>query len=86
MNIDGLGQETVDQLFKSNLISDVSDLYNLKYDDLIQMDRMADKSVNNLLKSIEASKSVVFSKVLFGLGIRFVGETVAKKLWQNMVQ
>ncbi|MAO32492.1 MAG: DNA ligase (NAD(+)) LigA [Crocinitomicaceae bacterium] len=80
MNIDGLGQETVDQLFKSNLISDVSDLYNLKYDDLIQMDRMADKSVNNLLKSIEASKSVVFSKVLFGLGIRFVGETVAKKI------
>lgn len=80
MNIDGLGQETVDQLFKSSLIKDVSDLYNLKYDDLIEMDRMADKSVSNLLKSIEASKTIPFSKVLFGLGIRFVGETVAKKI------
>ena len=63
-----------------DLIKDVSDLYNLKYDDLIEMDRMADKSISNLLKSIEASKSISFSKVLFGLGIRFVGETVAKKI------
>ena len=80
MNIDGLGAETVDALFEAGLINDSSDLYDLKFDDVVKLERMADKSANNLISGIKASKSVPFPKVLFALGIRFVGETVAKKL------
>lgn len=80
MNIDGLGAETVDALFASALITDVSDLYALTFDQVVKLERMADKSANNLIAGIEASKQVPFERVLFGLGIRFVGETVAKKL------
>ncbi len=80
LNVDGLGAETVDQLFTAGLISNYADLYSLQFDDVVSLDRMADKSVNNMLVGLEESKKVPFEKVLFGLGIRFVGETVAKKL------
>lgn len=80
LNVDGLGAETVDQLFTAGLITNYADLYTLQFDDVVSLDRMADKSVNNMLVGLEESKKVPFEKVLFGLGIRFVGETVAKKL------
>ena len=80
MNIDGLGAETIDALVEARFIRNVSDLYSLSYDQLLSMDRMADKSARNLLDGLEASKEMPFEKVLFGLGIRFVGETVSKKL------
>ncbi len=80
MNIDGLGVETIDQLFQAGLVKNVADLYTLTFDQVVNLDRMADKSANNLLQSIEASKQIPYERVLFALGIRFVGETVAKKL------
>ena len=80
MDIDGIGNETVALLFKNHLISNIADLYYLSRNDLLQIERMADKSVDNLFKGIDASKNKPFTKVLFGLGIRYVGETVAKKL------
>jgi DNA ligase (NAD+) len=80
MNIDGLGSETIDALYKAGLVRNVADLYTLHFDQIYNLERMAEKSANNLLKSIEASKNVPFERVLFALGIRFVGETVAKKL------
>jgi DNA ligase (NAD+) len=80
MNIDGMGNETVDLLFKNNLVLKVSDLYKLKSSQLSVLDRMGDKSAARVLSGIESSKSVPFSRVLFGLGIRYVGETVAKNL------
>ena len=80
LNIDGLGVETIELLLNEGLIVDVSDLYYLKRDDLLTLQRMADKSVDNLLFAIEQSKKVTFEKLLFGLGIRFVGENVAKIL------
>lgn len=83
MNIDGLGEETVELLYRNNLIKGVDDLYNLTYHNLISLERMADKSVRNMLKGISDSKNKPFANVLFGLGIRFVGETVAKKLTQQ---
>jgi len=80
LNIDGLGAETVDALFDANKIANYADLYDLKFEEVVVLDRMADKSANNLIDGIEASKEIPFERVLFGLGIRFVGETVAKKL------
>ncbi len=82
MNIDGLGDETIDTLFHKGLISNIADLYQLeeKIEDLRQLERFGEKSIDNLLKGIEASKNMPFEKLLFGLGIRYVGETVAKKL------
>lgn len=80
MNIDGLGDETIELLFEKGLIKDISGLYHLTFDQLLELDRMGEKSANNLLKGVEASKEIPFERVLFGLGIRFVGETVAKKL------
>lgn len=80
MNIDGIGEETVAQLVSEGVISTLADLYDLTREPLLALDRMADKSVDNLLAGVEASKQVPFERVLFGLGIRFVGETVAKKL------
>jgi len=80
MNIDGLGAETVDLLYEKGLIKNVAELYNLTFDAIVDLDRMADKSANNLLLGLKASKDVPFERVLFALGIRFVGETVAKKL------
>ncbi|MDA9250264.1 NAD-dependent DNA ligase LigA [Flavobacteriaceae bacterium] len=80
MDIDGLGSETVALLYHNGLVKNVADLYDLSVDDLLPLDRMAEKSVENLVKGLSQSKNKPFSKVLFGLGIRFVGETVAKKL------
>jgi DNA ligase (NAD+) len=80
MDIDGLGAETVELLYNEGLINDITDLYTLNFDDLIKLERMAEKSANNLLQGVEASKKMPFEKVLFALGIRYVGETVAKKL------
>lgn len=80
MNIDGLGPETVDLFYQEGLIKDVSDLYQLRAEDIMGLERMGKKSAENIIQSIEASKSVPFERVLFALGIRFVGETVAKKL------
>lgn len=80
MNIDGLGGETVALLYKNNLVKDYSDLYTLTIQDIVPLERMAQKSAENLINGIEASKSIPFEKVLFALGIRYVGETVAKKL------
>ncbi len=80
LDIDGLGSETVELLFKENLISNYADLYDLKVEQITPLERMAEKSAQNMVEGIEASKQIPFEKVLFGLGIRFVGETVAKKL------
>ena len=82
MNIDGLGEETIEVLYDKGLVKNIADLYVLNFDQLLELDRMGEKSANNMLKGIQASKSVPFERVLFGLGIRFVGETVAKKLAQ----
>ncbi|MEN9302617.1 MAG: hypothetical protein RL264_1046 [Bacteroidota bacterium] len=80
MNIDGLGAETVDMLVNKGLICTIADLYQLTFEQILNLDRMAEKSAENLINGIAASKSVPFERVLFGLGIRYVGETVAKKL------
>lgn len=80
MDIDGLGPETIDLLFKQGLIADYSDLYKLTFHDIVELERMADKSANNAIRSIKDSKEIPFESVLFALGIRYVGETVAKKL------
>ena len=80
MDIDGLGGETVDLLRKEGLIQNYADLYDLKVAHVIPLERMAEKSAQNMISGIEKSKVIPFEKVLFALGIRFVGETVAKKL------
>lgn len=80
LDIDGLGSETVDQLVREGLIESYADLYDLTLEDLLPLERMGQKSAENLISGIEASKQVPFEKVLFGIGIRFVGTTVAKKL------
>ncbi|CAL2083581.1 DNA ligase [Tenacibaculum dicentrarchi] len=80
MDIDGLGGETVDLLRKEGLIKNYADLYDLKIEQIIPLERMAEKSAQNIIAGIEKSKEIPFEKVLFALGIRFVGETVAKKL------
>ncbi|MGD6854954.1 NAD-dependent DNA ligase LigA [Bacillus infantis] len=83
MNIDGLGEKVVSQLFAKELIKDVADLYKLTHEALIGMERMGEKSVNNLLQAIEASKQNSLEKLLFGLGIRHVGAKAAKTLAQH---
>ena len=80
LDIDGLGGETVALLVNAGLIGNYADLYELTADQIIHLDRMANKSADNLVKGVQASKEVSFERVLFGLGIRYVGETVAKKL------
>jgi DNA ligase (NAD+) len=80
MDIEGMGGETVELLFQQGLIHNYADLYTLTREQLLPLERMADKSASNLLAGIEASKEIPFEKVLFALGIRHVGETVAKKL------
>lgn len=80
MNIDGLGPETVDMFYKLGLIKDTADLYTLQASDISKLERMGDKSAENIIKGIAASREVPFERVLFALGIRFVGETVAKKI------
>ncbi|MGV9002886.1 NAD-dependent DNA ligase LigA [Flavobacterium sp.] len=80
MDIDGLGGETVALLFQNNLVKDYSDLYELKIEQIIPLERMAQKSAENLINGIKKSKEIPFERVLYAIGIRFVGETVAKKL------
>lgn len=80
MDLDGLGEETIDLLFQKNLISDVSGLFKLRKEDITPLDRMGDKSALRILNSIENSKQVPYERVLYALGIRYVGVTVAKKL------
>ncbi len=80
MDIEGLGAETVELLYKVGLINNYADLYELKKEQIIPLERMADKSADNLIAGIEKSKNIPFERVLYALGIRFVGETVAKKL------
>ncbi len=84
MNIDGLGEETIELLYQENLVRNVSDLYRLKKEDLMPLDRMGDKSADRILGSIKESLEVPFEKVLFALGIRHVGQTVAKKLAKTL--
>ena len=80
MDIDGLGSETVSLLVKNDLIHNYADLYELTVSDILPLDRIAEKSAINLIAGVEASKKIPFERVLFALGIRYVGETVAKKL------
>lgn len=79
MNIN-MGPETVEDLYEAGYIKDTADLYTLEIADLLRLERWADKSARNLMASLEESKQVPFERVLYGLGIRFVGETVAKRL------
>lgn len=80
MDIEGLGGETVALLYNAGLVKNYADLYDLKKEQIVPLERMADKSAENLINGIEASKNIPFERVLYALGIRYVGETVAKKL------
>ena len=80
MNIDGLGEETIDLLYRQGLLHNIADIYDLKLEDIAAQERLGDKSAQNMLAGIEASKSVPWARVLFALGIRMVGETTAKKI------
>ena len=80
MNIDGLGPETVDMFYRLGLIKNTADLYELTAEDIKGLDRMGEKSAENIINGIAQSKQVPFERVIFALGIRFVGETVAKKI------
>ncbi|MBN1112129.1 MAG: NAD-dependent DNA ligase LigA [Bacteroidales bacterium] len=84
MNIDGLGEETVDLLYKKNLILDITDLYRLKAEDIAVLEGLGEKSANAIIDGVLESKNIPFERVLFALGIRFVGETVAKKLARSV--
>ena len=83
MNIDGLGEKVVEQLFREQLIKDISDLYTLTVDDLVKLERMGLKSATNLVEALEVSKANSMERVLFGLGIRHIGEKAAKILSEN---
>ena len=80
MNIDGLGTETVNLLYQNNLLKNIADIYELKISDIAGMERLGEKSAQNIIDGVEKSKLVPFERVVFALGIRYVGETVAKKL------
>src|SRR5699024_8945925 len=83
MDIQGLGEETVGLLVDNHLIETPADLYELKKEQLLPLERMAERSTTNLINGVEESKKIPFERVLFALGIRYVGETVAKKLAQH---
>lgn len=80
MNIDGLGEETIDLLYRQGLLHNIADIYDLKAEDIAAQERFGEKSAQNILAGIEASKQVPWARVLFALGIRMVGETTAKKI------
>ena len=80
MNIDSLGGETIEQLYKAGFIRDISDIYDLTKEKLLTLERMGERSASNLIQGIEASKEVPFERVLFAIGIRHIGETTARKL------
>jgi DNA ligase (NAD+) len=84
MDIDGIGQETIDLLYNEGLAKNITQLYQLQKEQLLNLERMADKSAQRILDGLEASKQVPFERVLFALGIRFVGETVAKTLVKKL--
>lgn len=84
MNIDSLGGETIVQLYQAGLVKDIADLYDLKKEQLLPLERMAEKSANNLIEGIEKSKLVPFERVLYAIGIRHVGETTAKKITKKV--
>ena len=83
LNIENLGSETIEQLYREKLIENPADFYTLKKEQLLPLERMAEKSAQNILDGIEKSKEIPFEKVLYGIGIKHVGETVAKKLVKN---
>lgn len=85
MNIEGLGQETINLLVENGFLHDVADIYTLKASDIANLERLGEKSAQNIIQSREKSKEINFERVLFALGIRFVGETVAKKLAQALI-
>jgi len=85
MNIDGLGAETIDLLYNEGLISNTADLYDLRKEQISRLERLGDKSADRILKGLSDSLSIPFEKVLFALGIRFVGETVAKILAHRLI-
>jgi DNA ligase (NAD+) len=85
MNIDGLGAETIDLLFQEGLIGNIADIYELRKEQISRLERLGDKSAERILKSLEESRNITFEKVLFALGIRFVGETVAKILANRLI-
>ena len=80
MNIDGLGEETIDLFYQKGLLHNIADIYDLKLEDIAAQERLGEKSAQNILAGIEASKQVPWARVLFALGIRMVGETTAKKI------
>ena len=84
MDIDGLGEETIDLLYNEGLVKGIADLYRLQKEQLINLERMGEKSADRILAGLETTKSVPFERVLFALGIRFVGETVAKTLAKSL--
>lgn len=83
MNIDSLGSETIEQLYKENLIKTPADLYTITKKQLARLERMGEKSAQNIINGIENSKKIPFEKVLFGISIKHIGETIAKKLVKN---
>ncbi len=85
MNIDGLGQETIDLLYSEGLIKNIADLYDLQKDQISRLNRLGDKSADRILSSLSESRAIPFSRVLFALGIRYVGETVAKILATRLI-
>lgn len=85
MNIDGLGQETIELLYNEGFIKNSADLYELKAEQIIPLERLGEKSAQRILKSLEESKQIPFERVLYALGIRFVGETVAKILANKLI-
>jgi DNA ligase (NAD+) len=84
MNVDGLGSETIDLIYQQGLVRNVADLYELKKEQLVALERMGDKSADRILEGLKNTREVPFERVLFALGIRFVGETVAKKLAREL--
>ena len=80
MDIDSMGAETIALFYDAGLVKTIADIYVLKKEDVLKLERMAEKSANNLLAGIEASKQITFERVLYAIGIRHIGETTAKKL------
>jgi len=85
MDIDGMGPETIELFYDAGLVKNIADLYTLTFDDIINLERIADKTANNILQGLEQSKQRPFERVLFAIGIRYVGETVAKKLARHFL-
>lgn len=84
MDIDGLGEETIDLLYRQGLVRDITDLYRLRMEDMNKLERMGDRSAERILIGLELSKKIAYPRVLYALGIRYVGETVAKKLANSL--